>query len=589
MRQPRTFSERLALLNRLNRRQVEETDDDEDSDDDEVAGLEDAVDSASESGDDDDDISSTDGDIEEGDPAVSPDPGAALPPSAPPGAVEPPAASPTDPPAVLPAPVKSDPPPPAPTTSAKPTPPEASTSTTSAKPEPTGIVNNPAEPAPSSQEELSTTAQVISQITSAAGAEPTESASPSEVAPIVSNTPEASNSLVLGGQNGSPTASGTAAAETTSGGAEAVESGGGGGGQAMSTGASVGITFGALAGLGLMVTVGLALYKWRKRHNAAVYDRPAPPGVYTSDEKQAAVMDAAMRAVYNDDGNEEPGRLYSEHNVSRQEPEGAYQKVTSWIKDTANRVSERTEWAFGPSQEPTFVRAEAPAREPTDAPVAGQVAEPIREPARAAKRATTMTTMTGSLLPLAALAALASAHGLVEAPVARSPGAATAAACGQNMVKFYTDDPTSYPEALFRGAGWDQGYNPELCNHYLCKGFQFEDNAENVQTYAAGDVVDFEVFIRIPHVGYANVSVVDLASNSVIGDALKVWESGYADGAKFPNLPADQTAFSVTIPELGEQCAEPGACALQWYWFGQGQTYESCVDFVVPAAAEPEE
>ena len=25
---------------------------------------------------------------------------------------------------------------------------------------------------------------------------------------------------------------------------------------------------------------------------------------------------------------------------------------------------------------------------------------------------------------------------------------------------------------------------------------------------------------------------------------------------------------------------------IQWYWFGQGQTYESCIDFVKAAAAE---
>lgn len=168
--------------------------------------------------------------------------------------------------------------------------------------------------------------------------------------------------------------------------------------------------------------------------------------------------------------------------------------------------------------------------------------------------------MLQSLLPLAALAALAASHGLVESPIARSPGAATAAVCGQNMVDFYISDPTSYPEALMRGDGWDEGWDPEACNHFLCKGFQFEDNADNVQTYAPGDEVDFEVFIRIPHLGYANVSVVDTASNAVIGEALKVWEDGYADGALFPDLPADQTNFSVTIPDLEGQCTEPGAC-----------------------------
>lgn len=168
--------------------------------------------------------------------------------------------------------------------------------------------------------------------------------------------------------------------------------------------------------------------------------------------------------------------------------------------------------------------------------------------------------MLQSLLPLTALAALATAHGLVETPLARAPGAATAAVCGQNMVDFYNSDPTSYPEALMRGQGWDQGWDPAACDHFLCKGFQFEDNADNVQEYTAGQEVDFGVFIRIPHVGYANVSVVDTASNAVVGEALKVWEDGYADGAVFPDLPVDQTNFTITIPELDGQCAEPGAC-----------------------------
>ncbi|PKS09221.1 hypothetical protein jhhlp_003835 [Lomentospora prolificans] len=195
--------------------------------------------------------------------------------------------------------------------------------------------------------------------------------------------------------------------------------------------------------------------------------------------------------------------------------------------------------------------------------------------------------VSSSALGLAALVALVQGHGLVESPAARAPGETTSAICGQHMVDFYKADGTSYPEALMRTANWQEGITEE-CDLYLCKGYQFEDNVDNVHEYNAGDVVDFKVQIRIPHVGYANVSVVDTAKNAVIGDPLKVWESGYADGAKFPNLPEDETSFSVTIPELDGQCAEPGACVIQWYWFGQGQTYESCVDFVVPAAADEE-
>lgn len=167
--------------------------------------------------------------------------------------------------------------------------------------------------------------------------------------------------------------------------------------------------------------------------------------------------------------------------------------------------------------------------------------------------------MLRTLFPLSALVALAASHGMVSFPETRTPGSATAAVCGQAMVDFYIDDPTSYPEALMRNPGWDVDLDPSACDLYLCKGFQFDDNTENVHEYAAGDVVDVEVFIRIPHVGYANVSVVDTTSNEVL-EELKVWEDGYADGDKFPDLPVDETNFTVTIPELGGKCSEPGAC-----------------------------
>lgn len=63
--------------------------------------------------------------------------------------------------------------------------------------------------------------------------------------------------------------------------------------------------------------------------------------------------------------------------------------------------------------------------------------------------------------------------------------------------------------------------------------------------------------IRIPHKGYANVSVVDTAANAVIGAPLISWPSNYAASA---NPPANQTKFSVKIPELGGKCTVPGAC-----------------------------
>ncbi|KAK4139705.1 uncharacterized protein C8A04DRAFT_40496 [Dichotomopilus funicola] len=191
-----------------------------------------------------------------------------------------------------------------------------------------------------------------------------------------------------------------------------------------------------------------------------------------------------------------------------------------------------------------------------------------------------------SLLGLAGLVSRVSAHGLVTAPATRTPGDATEAVCGSIMAEFYRADNTSYPEALLRANpdGLPAPYDPSNCNLWFCKGYQFEDNVDNVQAYTTGQVVDLNVWIRIPHEGYANVSVVDTATNTVIGEPLIAWPDHYAGSA---TPPEDQTNFSIEIPDLGEQCAEAGACVIQWYWLGQGQTYESCIDFTAaPAASE---
>ena len=162
-----------------------------------------------------------------------------------------------------------------------------------------------------------------------------------------------------------------------------------------------------------------------------------------------------------------------------------------------------------------------------------------------------------ALLGLASLAQV-HAHGLVTKPATRTPGDATAAVCGQKMVTFYKQDNTSYPEALKRANGLaDPKYDAAKCNLYLCKGFQFDDNKNSVLKYATGDVVDMEVYIRIPHKGYANVSVVDVKSNSVIGAPLKVWADNYA-ATMTP--PKDQTTFSVKIPDLAGKCKEANEC-----------------------------
>lgn len=177
-----------------------------------------------------------------------------------------------------------------------------------------------------------------------------------------------------------------------------------------------------------------------------------------------------------------------------------------------------------------------------------------------------------SVFGVAAFAASVSAHGNITSPPARLPGAAMAAACGQDAVDAVLADGTGPIENI-----------PAVgCDKFLCKGAQFEDNEANVQTFQAGDVVQFEAQLPIPHEGPANVSIIDTKTNTAVGLPLLEFDS-YAD-ENLAQLPANNTQFSVTIPEdIGTQCSVAGDCVLQWFWFGTNaqQTYENCVDFVV--------
>lgn len=120
----------------------------------------------------------------------------------------------------------------------------------------------------------------------------------------------------------------------------------------------------------------------------------------------------------------------------------------------------------------------------------------------------------------------------------------------------------------------------------------FADNAQNVQRYVPGQVVNMTVALPIPHEGPANVSIVQTSTNTIVGDMLLFFAS-YADES-LAELPANNTAFAVTMPTgaagaaAAAACARPGDCVLQWWWFGTGaqQTYESCVDFVLGPEAQ---
>tara|TARA_R110002003_G_scaffold6_3_gene282 strand:- start:337 stop:753 length:417 start_codon:yes stop_codon:yes gene_type:complete len=131
-------------------------------------------------------------------------------------------------------------------------------------------------------------------------------------------------------------------------------------------------------------------------------------------------------------------------------------------------------------------------------------------------------------LPILALAFLPTvlSHGLITTPPSRPVGPAILANCGPKVEQDIRLDNTSHVEGLPELAAKDTVYNAAKCNLWLCKGLQFDDNRNNTQTWQAGQVVPVKVWLRIPHEGSANVSIVDTKSNQIVGDMLKCAAAG---------------------------------------------------------------
>ncbi|KAK1991046.1 hypothetical protein LX36DRAFT_371956 [Colletotrichum falcatum] len=201
--------------------------------------------------------------------------------------------------------------------------------------------------------------------------------------------------------------------------------------------------------------------------------------------------------------------------------------------------------------------------------------------------------MQSKILAVLAFAAAVSAHGKVTSPAPRVAGEAFKAACGNTLFNTEKSDPFGNIQGLAQQAG--RSLDASKCDLALCKGYQFADNAANVHSFRPGQKVDFQVEIRAPHTGVANVSVVDTGRNAAVGSPL-ISFTNYASTKT--GVAANNTAFSVTLPDsLPANCVTAGNCVLQWWWDSAeaGQTYMSCIDFTsgsgsgapAPSAAAP--
>nr|CEG04929.1 unnamed protein product [Fusarium clavum] len=171
---------------------------------------------------------------------------------------------------------------------------------------------------------------------------------------------------------------------------------------------------------------------------------------------------------------------------------------------------------------------------------------------------------------------LVAAHGFIKSPAPRMPGDAFKAACGEQPFYQQSSDINGNVQGIKQVVPKD--LDASKCNLWLCKGFQFDDNKANVQSYKLGEKIPFEINIAAPHTGYANVSVVKTSSDTMIGTPLIEFDHYAANSGTDKN----NTAFSVTLPKsLGGDCTKAGDCVLQWFWNAPDidQTYEACVDF----------
>ncbi|KAF1362719.1 hypothetical protein EJ07DRAFT_106586 [Lizonia empirigonia] len=178
-------------------------------------------------------------------------------------------------------------------------------------------------------------------------------------------------------------------------------------------------------------------------------------------------------------------------------------------------------------------------------------------------------------IALAGFASSVAAHGFISSPSPRLPGNGLKAACGDQVYNQQSSDHYGNVQGALQNL---QGDHPD-CRMWQCKGVPFADAGE-IFTYSAGEVVPMKIDIRAPHDGVANVSIVNIKTDKVIGEPLISWDQ-YALTSSPMSAHPNWTSFDITMPDVSSECAQAGDCVIQWYWDAAAinQTYESCIDF----------
>lgn len=97
------------------------------------------------------------------------------------------------------------------------------------------------------------------------------------------------------------------------------------------------------------------------------------------------------------------------------------------------------------------------------------------------------------------MVALTNAHGFITKPAARMPGDAMQEACGMQV--YYNQEGDNYGnvQGELQVASSQDDYNAKACNIWMCKGYKYADNKDNVQKWTVGQTVPITVDIRAPH------------------------------------------------------------------------------------------
>jgi predicted carbohydrate-binding protein with CBM5 and CBM33 domain len=179
-------------------------------------------------------------------------------------------------------------------------------------------------------------------------------------------------------------------------------------------------------------------------------------------------------------------------------------------------------------------------------------------------------------IALAGFASSVAAHGFISKPTPRQPGQGLKAACGDQVFNQQSSDKFGNVQGSIQNM---QGSNNPDCRIWQCKGVPFEDAGE-VFDYTPGQKIPMEITIRAPHDGVANVSVVKVSSDTVIGEPLISFDKYALTSVSLDSHP-EWTKFDITMPDVSAECANAGDCVIQWFWDAPSidQTYESCIDF----------